>query len=166
MKRIILIIGILGLCGCGTLNFPLLNAPKPPEQIYKYHQTISTEPRVVQTDSKGHSVVFTAETQTVDVNYDDKQKPLSWWQKVCNWLSGLSFMAIVALIVMLFVAPAGTMAWLVNEYNKFKTAFTQTVQGIEKGGGVATAPAIAAGLSSTQSPAVKAMVDDVQQPGT
>lgn len=156
---------IILLSGCSLLNFPSLNAPKAPDTVYKYHDTITTEPRVVQTDAKGNSVVFTAQTRTVDVNYDNKEKPLSWWQKLCNWLAGLGTFAILGLVVMIFIAPVATIAWLKSEADKFKTAFTQTVQGIDKSGVVQTTPALAQALSSTQDASVKAMVDDVQQPG-
>lgn len=165
MEKLIFLGLMVLLTGCGTLNFPVLNAPKPPDQVYKYHQTISTEPRVVTTNEKGQSVVFTAQTQAVDVNYDNKEKPLSWWQKLCNWLAGLGTLAILALIAMLFIAPAATIGWLIAEKTKFVTAFTQTVKGIDKAGGVAAVPALATALASTQDASVKALVDDIQQPG-
>lgn len=165
MRNLMLLGLVILLAGCGTLNFPTINAPKPPEQVYKYHQTINTEPRVVQTNAKGESVVFTAQQQVVDVNYDNKEKPLSFWQKLCNWLANLSILGIIGLVVFFFVAPASFLAFIVNEKNKIETAFKQTVQGIDKSGVIATTPALAQALSSTQDAATKAMVDDIQQPG-
>lgn len=166
MKRVFaLIILVLSLSGCGAISFPQLNAPKPPEQVYKYHQTITTEPRVVQTNDKGQSVVFTAQTQTVDVNYDRKDKPLSWWQRFCNWLGNIGMLGLVGLIVALVIAPGGTMLWLWKQYMKFKKAFTQTVDAIDESKAVQTNVNLKTALSAKQDNDVKALVDDLQQPG-
>lgn len=164
MRYLSLVLLVL-LCGCGTLNFPVLNAPKPPQQVYKYHQTINTEPRVVSTNQKGESVVFTAQQQVVDVNYDNKEKPLSFWQRLCNWLGNLGILGILGLIAMIIIAPVGTIGWLLAEKNKIMGALKQTVQGIDKAGGTTANPALAQALSSSQDAKTKALVDDIQQPG-
>jgi len=164
MKKYLLGLVIL-FSGCGALNFPTLNAPKPPDQVYQYHQTINTEPRVVQTNEKGQSVVYTAQQQSVDVNYERKDKPLSFWQRICNWLANLGFLGIFLLIAAFLIAPAGTIAFLLKEKNKITTAFKQTVKGIDASGAIATTPALAQALSSSQDAATKALVDDIQQPG-
>lgn len=165
MKRLMLLGLVVLLSGCGTISFPSLNAPKPPDTVYNYHQQISTEPRVVSTNEKGQSVVFTAQTQSVDVGYTKVEKPLTFWQRLCNWLAGLSILGILALVVFFFIAPTTVIGWLLSEKNKIQTAFKQTVQGIDKSGAISTTPALATALSSTQDAATKAMVDDIQQPG-
>lgn len=150
--------------GCSLLQFPQLNAPKPPEQIYDYHTSIEKQPQVVQV-ADGKSVVWESQKQTVDVGYSKKQEPLSWWQRFCNWLANWSILGIVGLGIALFVAPAATIAWLKAEADKFKTAFTQTVKGLDKSEVVKNSPAVAAALSSAQDASTKALVDDIQQPG-
>lgn len=166
MKRFLwLLLIVVFFSGCGTLKFPTLNAPNPPEQVYKYRQTINTEPRVVQTNSKGESVVFTAQQQTVDVNFDNKEKPLSWWQRFCNWLSSWSLLGVLALGLALFFAPAATIAWLWKVKDKFKKAFTQTVQAIDEANAVEKDANLKNALAKHQDASVKALVDDVQEPG-
>ncbi len=165
MKRILLLGLVLLLSGCGTISFPSMNSPKAPDQVYKYRQTINTEPRIVQTNEKGRSVVFTAQSQTIDVGYEKTEKPLSAWQKFCNWLSGLGLLGMVALVLCLFFFPGATIGFLWKKYNNVKTAFKQTVKGIDDSGAVKDSPALAAALSSAQDAKTKALVDDIQQPG-
>lgn len=164
MKKWALLLLVFGTCGCGVLSFPQLNAPKPPDQVYKYSSTIEKEPKVVQTPD-GKSIVWEAQKQTVDVNYERKDKPLSWWQRFCNWLGNWGIISILALIAALVIAPGGTMLWLWRQYMKFKKAFTQTVKAIDESKAVETTPTLKASLSSHQDNSVKALVDDIQQPG-
>ncbi len=159
----LVVIMALFLSGCGILNFPSLNAPKPPDQVYQYSQTIEKQPKVVQLEN-GKSVVWESQKQTVDVNYERKDKPLSWWQRFTNWLGNLGIIGLIGMIVALFVAPGGTMLWLWKQYMKFKKAFTQTVVAIDESNAVAH-PEVKAALSAKQDNDVKALVDDIQQPG-
>lgn len=163
-KVILICLALAGLSGCGFLNFPTLNAPKPPDQIYQYHQTIEKQPQVVQT-AEGKAVVWEAQKQTFDVNYERKDKPLSFWQRICNWLANLGILGIVGVLAGLFFAPAGTIAWLLGIKNKFQKAFTQTVKAIDQSQAVAQHPGLKSALSRIQDSDVKAMVDDIQQPG-
>lgn len=164
LEIVLIFLTLTGLSGCGFLNFPTLNAPKPPDQIYQYHQTIEKQPQVVQT-GEGKSVVWEAQKQTFDVNYERKDKPLSWWQRFCNWLASWSIIAVVLVAAGLFFFPAGTIAFLIGVKNKFKKAFTQTVNAIDQSKAVEQHPALKSSLSSIQDSDVKAMVDDIQQPG-
>ena len=163
MRYLSLIFIALLLSGCGALNFPILNSPKPPDQIYKYNQTIEKQPKMVQTPD-GKVYIWEDQKQTVDVNYERKDKPLSWWQKFTNWLGNLGMIGFIALIIALFVAPGGTILWLWNQYMRFKKAFTQTVAAIDASNATQH-PEVKAALSAKQDNDVKALVDDVQQPG-
>lgn len=165
MFRYSLFIILVVMCaGCGVLRFPSINAPKPPDQIYQYSQTIDKQPKVVQVGD-GKSVVWESQKQTVDVNYARKETPLNWWQRFCNWLGNLGFLSLLAIGIGLFVAPAGTIAWLWKVKDKFKKAFKQTVAAIDEANALEKSPELKAALSAKQDSDVKALVDDVQQPG-
>lgn len=164
MRKIALLLLVLGTAGCGALQFPTINAPKPPEQVYKYSQTIEKQPQVVQTPD-GKSYVWESQKQTVDVNYEKKEKPLSWWQRFCNWLGNLGIIGILLLVGALVIAPGGTMMFLWKKYQQFRKAFTQTVKAIDDAKAVETNPALKQSLSARQDNSVKALVDDIQQPG-
>lgn len=163
-KALIFVLFVVGLSGCGILNFPSLNAPKPPDQVYSYHQTIENQPQIVQT-ADGKSFVWESQKQTIDANYERKDKPLTWWQKVCNWFANLGILGILGTIASIIIAPGGTIAWLFAEKNKIMTALKQTVKGIDDSQVVKNSPQVAQALSASQDAKTKALIDDIQQPG-
>lgn len=120
---------------------------------------------MVSTDEKGKSVVFTAQQQTVEVGYERREKPLSWWQKICNWMANLGIFGILALIAAFFIAPGATIGFLFKEKAKIMTALKQTVKGIDDSQVVKNSPAVAQALSAAQDNKTKALIDDIQQPG-
>ena len=164
VQKLLLVFAVLVFSGCGVLRFPQLNAPNPPDQVYQYSSTIEKQPQIATTID-GKAVVFESQKQTVDVNYAKKEKPLSAWQKFCNWLGNFGLISILALIAALVIAPGGTMMWLWTRYSKFKKAFKQTVAAIDESNAVEKSPELKASLSAKQDNDVKALVDDIQQPG-
>lgn len=163
MPILILALG-LSCAGCGLINFPTLNQPRPPDQVYNYRQTIDTKPTVLQT-ADGKAYVYTAQTQSIDAGYERKDKPLNFWQRICNWFANLGIIGIVITLVGLFFAPAATIAFLVRAKNRFQKALTQTVKAIDESGAVQEHAGLKEALSSKQDSDVKALIDDVQQPG-
>lgn len=162
MLYTLMVLMALLVSGCGFLNFPSLNAPKPPDQVYNYRQDITTEPRVVQIDEQGRSVVFTAQHQSIEVGYERKDKPLSWWQRLCNWLGNLGIFGILVLLASLFIAPAGTLGWIWKQYQKYKKAMTQTVWAIEESKAVDNNQ-VKAALASNHDNETKKLVDDIRR---
>lgn len=164
IQKLFLVLAVLILSGCGIIRFPQLNAPNPPDQVYNYSSTIEKQPQIATTID-GKAVVFESQKQTVDVNYTKKDKPLSAWQKFCNWLGNFGIVSILALIAALVIAPGGTMMWLWGRYSKFKKAFQQTAAAIDESKAIEKSPELKAALSGRQDNDVKALVDDFQQPG-
>ncbi len=162
MRYLILLVLSLTLSGCGLLNFPLLNAPKPPDQVYSYHQTIEKEPKVIQA-ADGKSYVWEGQRQEVNVNYERKDKPLSWWQRLCNWLGNLGLLGILALLAGLVLAPAGTIGLLWKQYLKWKKALTQTVWALEETKVIDNSPQVKTALATSHDTETKKLIDDIKR---
>lgn len=163
IAKMSILVGVLfWLTGCGLIGFPQINAPKPPQTVYNYSQTFEKNPQVVQT-AEGKSFVWEQQKQTVDVTYEKKEKPLSFWQRFCNWLGNLGFLGILGVIGFLIVSHTTPAAFFFFLYNKFKNAFKQTVKGIDNSGAVQPGSTLSNSLSSAQDTSTKSMVDEVKR---
>lgn len=160
-KYLILILTVLVLSGCGLINFPQINAPKKPDTTYNYEQTFEKNPTAVAIGDK--IVVVEQQKQRVTAGFVSKEKPLSWWQRFCNWLGNLGFIGLAAVVIGLFVAPTGTMAFLYARYAKFKKALKQTVDGIKEARAVESNVVLKESLSSKQDSDTKMLIDDLRR---
>lgn len=128
MKKLLLIIPVL--CGCSLLKFPVLNAPNPPQTVYKYDQSFKTSPQVIQTPD-GKAYVWEEKTQTVTAGYDNKEKPLSFWQRFTNWLAGWSLITVLVVggcMAFGFTAPV---LFLYKRYKTFRESLKTVVKSID-----------------------------------
>jgi len=66
------------------------------------------------------------------VGLETTPRKLTLGEKIGNWFSGLSVVAIIALVVGLVLCPGATLAWLVKLLFKWKTAMKQTVAAIKE----------------------------------
>jgi len=131
MRALVLFFVSFLVLGCTAFRFPNINPPKPPETIYSYEQTFEKNPVSVIT-GENRVVVTEQQRQAVSINYEKKEKQLSWWQRFCNWLGSLGMIAFVIIVVCLFIAPGFTISFLFGRYNKFKKALKQTSRGIRE----------------------------------
>lgn len=149
------------ICGCGVLKFPVLNAPKPPETIYSYEQTFDKNPTAVVVGDK--VAVVERQTQTVRVNYDNKVKPLTWWQRFCNWLFSWSLITVCVVLGCLAFGFTAPILWLYNRYLTFRKTSKQIVKSIEESKALEVNRELKVKLSGTLDTDSKKVVDDLRR---
>ena len=169
--RRLAIFAIFFLVGCGSI-FPNINPPKTPDTVYSYDQSMSKVPSAVIVEG-GKIAVVESQEQRVSINLSKKEKPLSLWQRFCNWLGNLGFISIIALAAGMILAPAGTLTFLTNWYMKFrkavdehrrtKKALAQTVKAIDAANALEATPGLRAALSSEHDQETKILIDDIKR---
>ncbi len=157
---IIFVLGLLCLQGCGTL-LPAIHTPNPPSISYNIHETTSQKP-VIGTTAKGEVVTFQNSNEHVyDIGFTKEEKPLTIWQKFCNWLSGFSILSIILLVGGLFLFPTATGTFIFQRYSAAKKALTQVVTAIDDAKAVQANTTLKEKLSSTMDNDSKKIVDDI-----
>ena len=162
MNKIIVLTLMLGfLLGCAPITFPKLSTPKKPETVYNWQEKTSTRPKAVVC---GDKIVVVEDTdRTLQVGLETTPQKLSFIQKIGNWLSGLSFIAFLALIACLVLAPGATLAWVVKIAFKWKKAFRETVVAIKEAKAVEKNPELKNTLNAKQSVETKKIVDEIRR---
>ena len=131
MKKIIMISAVvLVLSGCAGIPFPKITTPKKPETVYNWREEVTTKPRAIIADNKAYVVEETK--KTLQVGLENTPRKLTLGEKIGNWFSGLSLLAIIALVVGLVLCPGATLAWLVKLLFKWKRAMRETVAAIKE----------------------------------
>lgn len=131
MKKIIIILWVsLLLSGCAGIPFPKITTPKKPETVYNWREEVTRKPRAIITDDKTY--VVEEVKKTLQVGLETTPRKLSLGEKIGNWFSGLSVLAIIALVVGLVLCPGATLAWLVKLLFKWKRAMRETVAAIKE----------------------------------
>lgn len=162
MKRAwILILMLLFFPGCGTIAFPHLNAPKPPDTVYDYEDTMKVTPKAIA--AKGELYLLAETERTISVGYQKKEKKLTLMEKVGNWFSSLSFIAFILVIAGLFLAPGATIGFLLSLLKKWRSAATQTFRAIKESNATQTSPELKNALASKQSDETKKIVDKIKR---
>ena len=160
-KKYSLIIILFLFYGCSLIPFPKINSPKPPDTIYDYEETTLSSPQAIITDGKAY-VVENKERKLI-VNYSQKEKKLSFLEKIGNWISSLSLIAFILIIAGLFLAPSATIAFLLGLLKKWKNAFKETARAIQESKAIETNPELKNALKDKQSESTKAIVDKIQR---
>ncbi len=160
MKKLLLIIPVL--CGCGVLSFPTLNAPKPPQTVYKYDQTFKTSPQVIRTPD-GKAYVWEEKTQTVTAGYDNKQEPLSAWQRFCNWLFSWSLITIIVVLGLMAFGFTAPVLWLYNRYKTFRDSLKTVVKSIDSSKVLEVNGELKKELSTNLDTNEKKVIDDLKR---
>lgn len=162
MKNIFLIITVLiFMAGCAPISFPKLPTPKKPETVYNWNEKTTTKPKAVV---YGDKIVVVEETErTLQVGLETTPQKLSFSQRIGGWISGLSFIAFLGLIVCLVLAPGATLAWLVKLLFKWKKAFKETVVAIKEAKAVDKDPELKNILNAKQSIETKKIVDEIRR---
>lgn len=152
---------VIGLSGCSLLQFPQLNAPKPPQTTYKYNETFAKNPTAVAIGDK--IVVVEAQSRTVTAGYELVEKPLNFWQRFCNWLASWSIIAVLIVGVSLALGFTGPAVWLLARFNTFKKTTKQLVRGIAESKAVENNPELGNKLSAMLDNDSKKLIDDIRR---
>ena len=174
MKKIMLLISIsFLLSGCGVLNFPTLFKQKAPDTLYKVNERRSITPKIMCLNFKGEKVCGEVAYETkheISTNYENKDKPLSAWQKFCNWLFNLSLGTLLFSGIALATFGASPFIFLIRKLRKVKEeskrvkdALKETVIGIKNSNLIDSTPELHSALSSAQSPITKTIIDDLRR---
>jgi hypothetical protein len=161
MKPAILLVLVLGLSGCSLLRFPELNAPKPPQTTYKYNETFAKNPTAVAIGDK--IVVVEAQSRTVTAGYEVVEKPLSFWQRLMNWIGGWSLITIIIVLGSMALGFTGPAVWLLARFNTFKKTTKQLVRGIAEAKAVESNPELKNKLSAMLDNDSKKLIDDIRR---
>lgn len=113
----------------------------------------------------GKVVILNNHKKTFELNRKSEEKTLNVWQKFCRWLGNLSILVVLVVIGGLLAGTSAPIVFLFNAYKRFKKGFVQTVQALDASGEVKPGSNLAVSLSKIQDSDVKALVDDIQQPG-
>jgi len=131
LRKMIMISAVsLLLAGCAGISFPKITTPKKPETVYNWREEITKKPRAIIADDKTYVVEETK--KTLQVGLETTPGKLMLGEKIGNWFSGLSALAIIALIIGLVLCPGATLAWLVKLLFKWKRAMKETVAAIKE----------------------------------
>lgn len=161
MKKIVLLLAVAMLSGCSLMRFPELNAPKPPQTTYKYNETFAKNPTAVAIGDK--IVVVEAQSRTVTAGYEVVEKPLSFWQRFCNWLGSWSLIAVILVFGSLALGFTGPALWFVARFNTFKKTTKQLVRGIAEAKAVEANPELRNKLSAMLDNDSKKLIDDIRR---
>ena len=131
MKRCIaIVLLLLFLPGCAGIPFPKITTPKKPDTIYNWREENRRTPKAVVA---GDEVVVVEETRNVvEVGLERTPHKLSFAQRIGKWISGLSFIGILLLIIGLILAPGATMGFLIKLLLKWKRGFKETISAIKE----------------------------------
>lgn len=161
MKKILLIfIVCLLLTGCASIPFPKITTPKKPETVYNWQEEITTKPKAIIVN--GRTYVLEETKKTLQVGLETTPKKLTLGQKIGNWFSGLSMLAIIALIIGLIFFPGATLAWLVKLLFRWKRAMKQTVSAIKESRAIEKNGTLHNALSSKQCADTKKIVGQIK----
>lgn len=141
MKRLAyLVCLILLLSGCTGLKFPRLpspirpSAPQGAKTSYTWREKTVKKPRIV-TCKGDEAVVVEETTQEVDIAYGKQEavpKRLTVLERISRWISDLSVIAGIALIVGMIFFPAATLSFLVKKIYAYKRAMKETVKAVKQ----------------------------------
>ncbi len=163
MKKLIIICAIMVVCsGCSFLS-PFSGNSKGKQS--EYSKTFSDEKYQTAAVVHGKTVILNNHIRKNELNKKNQDQQLNAWQRFCRWLANLSILTVLVVVGGLFAGTSAPLVFLFNAYKKFKKAFVQTVKGLEQSGEVKPGSNLATTLSKVQDSDVKALVDDVQQPG-
>lgn len=159
--KILVLIMMTFLSGCSLLQFPQLNAPKPPETTYQYNETFSKNPTAIAVDGK--VIVVENQSRTVTAGYAKAEKPLSFWQRFCNWLASWSLITVAIVFGCLafgFTAPA---TFFINRFFTLKKTTKQMIRAIAETKAVESNPHLKSTLSSMLDTDSKKLIDDIRR---
>lgn len=152
---------LLLLTGCAGIPFPKITTPKKPETVYSWQERIKTKPHAVVYNDK---VVIVEETEkTLAVGLQRTIQRLTVAEKLGNWISGLSIVGFLILIVCLILAPGATLGFLVKAFFKWKRALRETVSAIKESKAVDKDTELKKSLKATQSLSTKKLVDTIKR---
>lgn len=161
MKQIALLGIILLLSGCGGF-LPGISTPKPPDTVYNWHETVHTTPRLI-TSVDGKSYTADETTKELSVEYTKKEKPLSFLQKIGNWIAGLSWTAFILIGGCLLIFGSAPILWAYAKYQKIKTGLKEVVSGIEDSNKVQSDKDLHDALAKSTSDGTKKLIDDIKR---
>ena len=161
MVRIKTILAVSLLSGCSLLQFPQLNAPKPPETSYQYNETFEKNPTAVV--AGGKVIVVENQSRTVTAGYVHQQKELSFWQRFCNWLAGWSLITVLIVFGCLAFGITGPAMWLWSRLQMFKKTTVQIVKAIDEAKIIEKDAELKSKLSATLDNDSKRLVDDIKR---
>ncbi len=164
MRRLtICLLLTLALCGCATLPFPKLPTPKKPDTVYNWVETERVSPKAVVTDGK--TVVVEGRERTLQVGLEVAPKRLTFAERLGNWVSGLSMLSVIALLIGLFLAPSATIAFLLKVVKRWKRAMRQTVLAIKESGVLKEENGLHSALSNRHDEGTRQIVASIKAKG-
>lgn len=152
IKIIGLLLGIVFLFGCGSIRLPSLN----PIQ------------KVAYTNKRNYNKKYYRNTKTGETIYEiskgsEKTTPKkTMMESFGAWVSGLSFIAFIAIIAGMFLAPGLTVSILFSLWRRTRRAFIETVRGIKQANAVNDSDTLHNSLKAYQSTNTQRMVGEVK----
>lgn len=162
-KGLLLLVMAVALGGCSWLH-PFSGNVKA--AVTDYSKSNSEIKLQEVGEINGKAVILNSSKKTSDVNRKVEEKQLNGWQKFTRWLGNLSILTVLVCVGGLLAGTTAPVMFLYKAYLRFKKGFVQTVHAIDEAKAVENNPVLKAALSSKQDSDVKALVDDIQQPGS
>lgn len=154
-------LGLISISGCSLLNFPQLNAPRPPDTTYQYHERFETNPTAVVAGDK--IAIVESQLRTVDAGYVNTKKELNFWQRFCNWLASWSIITVFVVFGCLAFGVTGPAVWFMNRFRTFTKTTKQLVRGMEKAQAVEKQPELKTTLAAMLDNDSKKLIDDIRR---
>lgn len=129
MRGIIFVLMCVFLTGCGSLISWPSRPPPQPQKLFKFHQSEKTTPRVVGAIDGDPVIAY--ETEKIYSTDQQQTTPtLTTMQIFGRWVSGLTWISVIFILVSLLLCGGFPIIWLVKKYLKIKSALKNTVAGI------------------------------------
>ena len=149
------------LSGCGLLTLPTIISPKPPDTRYQYHELLENNPTAVTVGDK--VVVVQNQRREVSANYVNQEKPLNWWQRLCNKLANLSILTVLIAVGLLATGTTAPFIWLFQRYLAVKKTAKQIIKSVDEAKVLETNNELKTRLSSNLDTDAKRLVDDLKR---
>ena len=142
----------------GCITLPRIASPSRPNTVYNWNEEVVTTPKAVIADGK----VVVIEEQRKTLNASVVIPKLTFMQRLGNWISGLGIFGIIILIVCLVLFPGATLAFLVKQVFKWKSALIETAGAIKDAKAAEGDNTLEAALKNRQSLETKKLLGKIR----
>jgi len=129
-KTITIAVICILLSGCGGFTLPRLTTPRKPETVYNWSERVNIKPKAVITNGK--TVIVEETEKELIVNYQRAERKVTFIERLGGWISNLSLIGFILLIVGFILAPSTTIGFLFNTLSKWRRAMKETVSAIKE----------------------------------
>ena len=134
MRQILYLLILSGsLVGCATSPFARLShPPSQPKKVASWSQTEDIKPIYIGKDQAGKDVIVSEVHRTYAAGSEEITPPLSFMQRIGRWIGGLTFGAIIFIVIALVFFGGAPILWAVKKYYTVKNSLKKVVAGVDE----------------------------------